>query len=283
MKKVLFFLLFPCFSLELSAQTIEMDATTSNQIAKLNGQDFLENAFLECIYEHTTYDPALDKRMEVFEILQIGKKFSKYWNYGYYRVDSVLNYKDRSNITFGECNEIWSKYAPEERNFLLFDKQKQNIQYFGKVFTDAFLYQEPIPTFEWKRTNETKKICGYNCRKATTDFRGRTWVVWYTEELSVNDGPWKFCGLPGLILQATSADEEHNLQAITVRTRDSRIVFEKHNFFKTTRERFNKSLSDFKWNTGQYISGSPLVPKDMNGNSTVPEYRRTFHNPMEKE
>jgi GLPGLI family protein len=31
--------------------------------------------------------------------------------------------------------------------------------------------------------------------KATTEFAGRTYVAWYTTEISIADGPYKFYGL----------------------------------------------------------------------------------------
>jgi hypothetical protein len=40
------------------------------------------------------------------------------------------------------------------------------------------------------------------CKKATTNFRGRYWEAWYTEEIPIGQGPWKLCGLPGMILKA---------------------------------------------------------------------------------
>ena len=47
-----------------------------------------------------------------------------------------------------------------------------------------------------------KKINNYLCKNAQTYFRGRVYEVWYTEELPISLGPWKFNGLPGLILSA---------------------------------------------------------------------------------
>ena len=52
----------------------------------------------------------------------------------------------------------------------------------------------------WKLTNDSKTIKNYTCKKATTTFRGRTYEVWYTEKIPISIGPWKFNGLPGLIL-----------------------------------------------------------------------------------
>ena len=60
--------------------------------------------------------------------------------------------------------------------------------------------------FEWQLLEGDTVICNYPCKKAKTDFRGRTWIVWHTPLLPYSDGPWKFCGLPGLVLDAYEAE-----------------------------------------------------------------------------
>lgn len=62
--------------------------------------------------------------------------------------------------------------------------------------------------FKWKLQNETKTIGKYTCHKATTEFRGRNYIAWYTPEIPLPYGPWKLQGLPGLILEAYDSTEE---------------------------------------------------------------------------
>lgn len=33
-------------------------------------------------------------------------------------------------------------------------------------------------------------------QKATCDFAGRKWIAWFTTEIPIQDGPYKFYGLP---------------------------------------------------------------------------------------
>jgi GLPGLI family protein len=71
-----------------------------------------------------------------------------------------------------------------------------------RIFTKEFVYEEPVPKFEWKIQSNTMTILGYECIKAMTRFRGRDYEVWFTPLLPLWYGPWKFSGLPGLILKA---------------------------------------------------------------------------------
>ena len=63
-------------------------------------------------------------------------------------------------------------------------------------------YEEDATIQQWEMIGGDTIIMGYNCKKARTQFRGREWLVWYTMDIPISEGPWKLCGLPGMILQA---------------------------------------------------------------------------------
>ncbi|MFN7775712.1 GLPGLI family protein [Flavobacterium sp.] len=60
----------------------------------------------------------------------------------------------------------------------------------------------------WTLGNEEKTIGKIRCKKATCNFRGRDYIAWYTDEIPVPFGPWKFNGLPGLIVEVSDATNE---------------------------------------------------------------------------
>ncbi|TXF76257.1 GLPGLI family protein [Chryseobacterium sp.] len=65
---------------------------------------------------------------------------------------------------------------------------------------DYFIYDK-VPKPIWTvLEKETKKILGYNCIKAEAIFRGSKIVAYFTHEIPISAGPFKFFGLPGLIL-----------------------------------------------------------------------------------
>ena len=68
---------------------------------------------------------------------------------------------------------------------------------------------EPLPEIEWTLRDGTREVIGYDCRRATCRFRGRDYEAWYTEELPLATGPWKFHGLPGLILKASDSRQHY--------------------------------------------------------------------------
>ena len=53
----------------------------------------------------------------------------------------------------------------------------------------------------WKILPETIVITNLNCQKAEVEYGGRQWIAWFTSEIPISDGPYKFRGLPGLIIE----------------------------------------------------------------------------------
>ena len=71
-------------------------------------------------------------------------------------------------------------------------------------------YEEPFSEIDWViNEDSTKTVLGYQCVMASTDYHGREWTVWFTPEIPIQDGPWKFCGLPGLVMEASEPSRQH--------------------------------------------------------------------------
>lgn len=74
--------------------------------------------------------------------------------------------------------------------------------------------KDSLNMFSWEVTNKSKEILGYQCLEAKTHFRGRDYTAYYSPELPISDGPWKFNGLPGLILEVKSEDGRVHYEAV---------------------------------------------------------------------
>lgn len=75
------------------------------------------------------------------------------------------------------------------------------------------LVKEDAFTWKWDIKDEIKKIGKFNCQKATIEFRGRVYTAWFTTEIPVPFGPWKFQGLSGLILEVYDNDNLFHIVA----------------------------------------------------------------------
>jgi len=63
-----------------------------------------------------------------------------------------------------------------------------------------------VGTLHWEISSDTATVLNYVCQKAKLHFRGRDYEAWFAPDIPINDGPWKFMGLPGLILKVNDAD-----------------------------------------------------------------------------
>lgn len=79
-----------------------------------------------------------------------------------------------------------------------------------------FAVNENIPIMDWKLVEGSKKIGNFVCKKAELNFRGRFYTAFYTEQIPIALGPWKFNGLPGLILQVEDSTGVFKWNAVTV-------------------------------------------------------------------
>lgn len=76
----------------------------------------------------------------------------------------------------------------------------QKVYYCEKASGKQIYYQEDRPV-KWEVTNIMEKQNGYSAQKAVTEFGGRVWTAWFTKDIPLSDGPYKFSGLPGLIVK----------------------------------------------------------------------------------
>lgn len=80
--------------------------------------------------------------------------------------------------------------------------------------------------FNWKISNETKVLQNLECRRATTHFRGRDYEVWFTPDIPVPAGPWKFFGLPGLIVEVEDLKKEVIITLKELRQKRSKKIID---------------------------------------------------------
>jgi len=73
---------------------------------------------------------------------------------------------------------------------------------------NSYLIDEPYPIINWKISADTMTILNLHCQKAMGHFKGRDYVAWFCPDLPFRSGPWKLCGLPGIIVEAHDLKNE---------------------------------------------------------------------------
>lgn len=146
-----------------------------------------------------------------------------------YKLESNINesiyYQLKSDFTENEGNEVIQANEGVvpfvNKNFI-----NKSIIYNQPIINSVKFIKDELPLQVWSLKDETKKIKSFNCKKAITTFRGRTYTAWYTEEIPIIGGPWKFDGLSGLILAVSSDDGVLNIEATKIEKKDNIVLTE---------------------------------------------------------
>lgn len=127
-------------------------------------------------------------------------------NYSYYlsRAQNFANkIAARGNSGHTSKNAITKFHYQIVKNI-----QEDKLYYIHPIVQNKFYFEEDKNLFDWQIENKTKEIKGYKVQKATTTFAGRNYIAWFTPEIPISDGPYKFNGLPGLILEISDTEIE---------------------------------------------------------------------------
>ncbi|MDE6073514.1 MAG: GLPGLI family protein [Muribaculaceae bacterium] len=185
-----------------------------------------EEAILEVVYSRKAITDTTMRDNRYFlddVILRIGKNKSMFCGEKKIWEDSLLK------VDNSAYHAIWKSTYEKDRRAAGF----LGGYYAGYVYKDFTInhyteydlfdmenwkYVEDLKTPEWTITDSVKNIIGYECFKATTDFKGRQWTAWFTPEIPISDGPWKLHGLPGLILEAYDKSHDYEFEAKGIRS-----------------------------------------------------------------
>ncbi|WP_246558799.1 GLPGLI family protein [Hymenobacter piscis] len=210
-----------------------------------------DSASVKCTYK-ITYQPDstnIGSKNTESAFLLIGKTLSLYQYENKIKLDSAIDNNIRNNIQETKI----SNYPKANFWYRIYKKSSENqvttIDYIG---TKEYAYTETMPLFVWNISSESKNINGYNCRRATTSYAGRVWEAWYTTEIPFSEGPHKFSGLPGLILEIKDVKGyyEFKMSDITFK-QNSLINFSNAGISYTTRNDFRKNKDNYEKN---YVS-----------------------------
>jgi GLPGLI family protein len=174
-------------------------------VVLINGQNTANRFFYELTYKPSKDSAKLEKEMTV---LDIDQNKSLYQSYKNIQIDSIAGVviKEASKTGFPDFKRIGNRRT-QFTHQISKSYPISEVLYKDRISMDYYSYREN-PEIVWKISDEKQKIGTYNAQKAIADFGGRKWIAWFTTEIPFPDGPYKFYGLPGLIVKV--GDEEGN-------------------------------------------------------------------------
>src|SRR5690606_34206944 len=73
------------------------------------------------------------------------------------------------------------------------------------------------------------------------DSGGRIYTAWFTQDIPINEGPYKFYGLPGMILKIEDTEKLFQFEAIGLEKLENAeiVIDEKSRYLKCTQEEYS--------------------------------------------
>lgn len=203
-------------------------------------------ATLECVYQLTYQtDTVKHRTTKAVMVLRLGESQSLFYSEARFEIDSLelLASSPRDVITTGDTVRVTRK-GTAASYYVLKDFQKENLQFVGRVW-QTYKYTEPMPSFDWQLTDEKKTIGTHQCQKAVCSYGGRTYEAWFAPDIPINDGPWKFHGLPGLIIEVYDTQHHYEFTFLGMRPCNGNIAIPIDGYVKTTKTKYlrTKQLS----------------------------------------
>lgn len=114
---------------------------------------------------------------------------------------------------------------------------------------------------KWKVEKEFKVINKLDCQKAVADYKGRTWEAWFSKDFPISDGPYKFSGLPGLVIALKDTEEDHVFELIQIKKIKEITAFVPKNNKQMNGEEYRKLIKNYTFNPGEDIAAMNMDPK----------------------
>lgn len=225
--------------------------------------------------------PENEHPMEDLLLLEVGRNMTKFYSYKTWQTDSLVRATPPEQVMAN-----LGSFHGGVQDVLFRDQSAGRLTHTDQIGMDHLLYTEPLPDCGWELADGERTILGYVCRRAACTFRGRSYEAWYAPEIAVSCGPWKFGGLPGLILAIRDDAGVLDLEATGVEQRVEPIRMTDRNYLKTNRKKYLDLKQKAMIDPVGYLTGNSNVRmtiKNEDGSPVNPGDLLRGYNPIELE
>lgn len=174
------------------------------------------NAQARRFFYEFSYKPSKDSSHAEKEmtILDVTKQKSIYRDYLSVSQDSMIE----SNIEKMKATGVQIDLAKLLKTPKFMYKVEKSYPSYETSYTDLilsdFITYPETGKINWKISDEkgVSTFEKYKIQKATATAWGRNWTAWFTPDIPIQDGPYKFYGLPGLIVKIEDQDQNFSWQ-----------------------------------------------------------------------
>lgn len=257
-KNFIFTFIFVTVCISTNAQWKQSDAYASGMHNTVVRRKAIDTASLRIKYAWGATDITQDSTYLDCGQLLIGQRMTKYSSWFVEVADSQrvqwakMNPHAQSvpNVTWwmrGKKPGVWSEY------------QYSNIFIHGDTLNEWAVmpmgqewpqrYEEKWNGQDWTLQGDTASFLGHQCQKAMCHWRGRDYIAWFAPDIPIRRGPWKFGGLPGLIMKVHDVDSLYVFEAVAIENGNFPIwQYPKDEFMKSSRQKTWKLQKAFNLN-----------------------------------
>lgn len=219
--------------------------------------------------------------------LDISAEKSLFYSENRIKRDSVIQANRQSGGARGFNRDQMESLRTNINYSIEKDKKELKTLFKDRLGRDQYSYEEDRP-LKWKILAETTKIGEYKVQKAETDFGGRIWTAWFTTDLPYQDGPYKFSGLPGLVVKAEDADGDYSFDLMkNYKISDFPELTSFGNVVKVKRTDYVKQQEKFKTDPMSFVNsqrgGGISSPRSRGGNQNPADMRKRMEERAKEE
>jgi len=173
---------------------------------------FSQNQRFYYDYQFQTDSTDIETKMSELMVLDIDTKGSKYYSEYVFQNDSVMDAQFKKNMAVQSDDPISMSGKQGVVAYKVL-KSYPDFKINHIVTLDMTLYDANQQIkINWKILPDKDKIGIWAVQKAETDFAGKKWIAWFSTEIPIQDGPYKFYGLPGLIVKIEDRSGFHKME-----------------------------------------------------------------------
>lgn len=220
--------------------------------------------------------------------LYLADGVSKFASAGQIMKDSLLADRNKSTKKSSASLMRLRSQIPETKfDYIVYKGIPDNkITLTQSIFKDKFKYEVDKDLFQWEIHPETKSYKSYKVQKATTEFAGRNYTAWFTSEIPIPDGPYKFNGLPGLIVKIADEKDQYTFELIEVEKLKNtvRIKIPEKDFIETDKKELAQLIQEDKENPMRAVESAGVsISFSKKQKRELRETRMKRNNPIELE
>lgn len=236
---------------------------------------------LNIYYQFTFSDDGKSQRIprETICILQTNDSFTKFSDFASIKLDSLREiFSHQDFVDAKDLNQIM-EYKILWGNITLKKLKDGTVTHQNRI-KRLYEYEEDIPDFKWQFEKGEKKILGHYCKKASVKYKGRNYIAWYSTEIPINNGPYVFQGLPGLILEIGDLEGIFHFVAQGIDKKQIDIYLEdKKSVLKVSRQKLREVRKTYYENPGAFHGNA----YNEDGSKIITKSNPVPYNPIELE